>query len=126
VPPSPGLTNPAIQFPAYADYALDNKLISKPVSGRERCRAGGVGVRGLGRCAERHDSEQAVPAVPAVPSSLPQLHDSIQFWMPLCRWAADFCDSHNWRFACIIGLQVRPWTPTWAPPGPRIHSTGTT
>lgn len=27
-----GMTNPAVQFPAYADFALQNKLISKSVS----------------------------------------------------------------------------------------------
>ncbi|PNH02566.1 Serine carboxypeptidase-like 49, partial [Tetrabaena socialis] len=34
------------------------------------------------------------------------LHDSIQFWMPLCRWGAEFCDAHDWRFACIVALEV--------------------
>lgn len=28
-----GMTNPAVQFPAYADFALQNKLISESVSG---------------------------------------------------------------------------------------------
>ncbi|KXZ41207.1 hypothetical protein GPECTOR_651g768 [Gonium pectorale] len=59
-----GLTNPAVQMPAYADYALENSLISKG------------------------------------------LHDSIQFWMPLCTWGADFCDTHKWRIGCVIALQV--------------------
>lgn len=26
--------------------------------------------------------------------------------MPLCRWGAEFCDSHSWRFACVLALQV--------------------
>jgi carboxypeptidase C (cathepsin A) len=30
-----GMTNPAVQFPAYADFALQNKLISESVSGSE-------------------------------------------------------------------------------------------
>ncbi|KAG2492349.1 hypothetical protein HYH03_009297 [Edaphochlamys debaryana] len=59
-----GMTHPSIQFPAYADFALENKLISQG------------------------------------------LHDSIQWWMPLCTWGAEFCDSHKWRLACTIALQV--------------------
>ncbi|PNW82448.1 hypothetical protein CHLRE_06g279400v5 [Chlamydomonas reinhardtii] len=59
-----GMTNPTLQFPAYADFALENKLISQG------------------------------------------LHDSIQWWMPLCQWGAEFCDTHQWRFACIIALEV--------------------
>ncbi|GFR42356.1 hypothetical protein Agub_g3051 [Astrephomene gubernaculifera] len=59
-----GLTHPSLQFPAYADFALDNGLISQG------------------------------------------LHDSIQWWMPLCTWGADFCDNHGWRLACVLALQV--------------------
>ncbi|GIL67070.1 hypothetical protein Vafri_20506 [Volvox africanus] len=59
-----GMTAPSVQFPAYADYALQNGLISRA------------------------------------------LHDSIQFWMPLCRWGAEFCDTHEWRIACVAALQV--------------------
>lgn len=59
-----GLTAPAIQFPAYAEYALMNKLIDQG------------------------------------------LYDSIQGWMPLCTWGANWCNSHNWRWACIIALEV--------------------
>ncbi|EFJ52952.1 hypothetical protein VOLCADRAFT_102913 [Volvox carteri f. nagariensis] len=59
-----GMTAPSLQFPAYAEYALQNGIISKG------------------------------------------LHDSIQFWMPMCRWGAEFCDSHQWRAACALALQV--------------------
>ncbi|GIL92291.1 hypothetical protein Vretimale_18448 [Volvox reticuliferus] len=59
-----GMTAPSVQFPAYADYALQNGLISR------------------------------------------ELHDSIQFWTPLCRWGAEFCNTHKWRIACVAALQV--------------------
>ena len=41
-----GLTNPAIQFGAYADYALENGVITQRVS-REGCVCGGGGLNGV-------------------------------------------------------------------------------
>lgn len=131
-----GMTNPTLQFPAYADFALENKLISQGVSrsggwrvctcmrvfvcicmcvfgcddGAGHCDWAGVYyacVRALwlgngafgALCCSRLTSVACGPAAA-------QLHDSIQWWMPLCQWGAEFCDTHQWRFACIIALEV--------------------
>jgi len=59
-----GLTEPEIQFGAYADYALMNNLISQG------------------------------------------LRDSIQFWFPLCKFGAKFCDKYGWEWACGFAMQI--------------------
>jgi len=45
-----GMTNPAVQFPAYADFALQNNLISQSVSwgGGEGSWGGGEGRHCIG------------------------------------------------------------------------------
>lgn len=58
-----GLTAPAIQFGAYADFAEQNGIISK-------------GNR-----------------------------DSIQWFMPLCRWGANLCQSTKWGWVCGLALE---------------------
>ncbi|KAI8464535.1 MAG: serine carboxypeptidase III precursor [Monoraphidium minutum] len=58
-----GLTMPAIQFGAYADFAQQNGLISE------------------------------------------KTRDSINWWMPLCRWGAGLCNSYKWGWLCGLTLQ---------------------
>ncbi|GBF95389.1 serine carboxypeptidase-like enzyme [Raphidocelis subcapitata] len=58
-----GLTMPAVQFGAYADFAQQNGIIS------ERTR------------------------------------DSINWWMPPCRWGAGLCNSYKWGWLCGLTLQ---------------------
>jgi hypothetical protein len=128
-----GMTNPAVQFAAYADFALQNNLISQSVSAdgtSSACAACSSSWRSprapAQPCADHHsmpvcavflslqhgskllDDRCPVALVCAVyPRAylLPQTHDSIQWWGGLCTWGANFCSKHKWAWFCGLTMQ---------------------
>lgn len=119
-----GMTNPSVQFPAYADFALQNNLISQGVSGlgtvlccSPACdfwQTSAAHRSCLSAAAECLARRQAV-RVPRGCTSYQnmhmsvccclQTHDSIQWWGGLCRWGANFCSKHKWAWFCGLTLQ---------------------
>jgi hypothetical protein len=45
------------------------------------------------------------PPPQTAPPPRPQTRDSINWWMPLCRWGAGLCNSYKWGWLCGLTLQ---------------------
>ncbi len=82
-----GLTNPEIQFAAYADFALDNKLINQAVRPSIATRL----------------SHSVYSATRSTSLILLQLYDSMKFWSPVCTWSTRICNGVGWSWLCALG-----------------------
>ena len=136
-----GLTMPALQFGAYADFAQQAGLISEKVRAAAGLRlaegSGGWGGGGAGRSRSRaraaalertarlHSNASSPTQPHATPHNAtiattythkttqhynnaqrqPQTRDSINWWLPPCRWGARLCNAYKWSWLCGLTLQ---------------------